>query len=106
MTAPPPIAGGRTAARVRAATFRFGQPAQRIRMIRGQRPGFAFAATLRKHAANADTAQDARIGNIRAEANMQARRTAEKRPPAHGEMEHVNDIYGGLFADGTNPGSA
>ncbi len=75
-------------------------------MIRDSNGAFAAADTIGKRAANSDIATRPRIGNIRAGLNMPARRTAEKRPPAQGEMEHVHDIYGGLFADGTHPGSA
>lgn len=102
---------------VRAATFRFGarQGLRPLcRLTQGANTAFALAV-MRGRAANSDatttTPIDARVRSgrtpdNRAGLNAPARRTAEKRPPRHGEMEHVHDIYGGIFADGTHPGSA
>lgn len=97
------------------ATFRFGdrqglRPPCRLARAKAV---IALLAAMSGRAANTDTdksndarAHPGRTLNIRAGMNKPARRTVEKRPPAHGEMEHVHDIYGGVFADGTHPGSA
>jgi hypothetical protein len=91
---------------LRSATFRFVAP-PRFHLLR--EPTAARQLLKAMQAANANTdAPDApwRTRQTRAGETMPARRTAEKRPPAHGEMEHVHDTYGGVFADRLDPGSA
>ncbi|MBX7198668.1 MAG: hypothetical protein K1X51_04775 [Rhodospirillaceae bacterium] len=99
----------------RAATFRFGEregfrPPCRLAHAKAV---IVLLAAMHDRVANGNTdkrndawAHPGRTLNTRAGISRPARRTAEKRPPAHGEMEHVHDIYGGIFADGTHPGSA
>lgn len=97
---------------IRSATFRFATP-PRFHLLR-EPVARALLKALRPDNANTATAKTDwaaipaawRTGNIRAGDHTPARRTADKRPPHHGEMEHVNDIYGGVFADRLDPGSA
>ena len=102
---------------MRSATFRFVRP-PRFHLLR-KPAACALLKALRPDNANTRTraidTTETRGGatsppwetrSIRASGHTLTRRTAEKRPPAHGEMEHLHDIYGGVFADRPDPGSA
>ena len=111
MQRPPLTARGHKVPRpgIRAATFRFGDRlGQRLRLAltRDSNCAFILVRAMRERTANSDACtQNQQGGNIRA-GFMPVRRMAEKRPPAQGEMEHVHDIHGGIFADGFYPGRA
>ena len=95
---PPPI---------RSATFRFGRP-PRFQLLRAP----AARALLKAMTAtntNTDAAKAKPSWRMRSKSagdTPPPRRTAEKRLPLYGEMEHVHGIYGGIFADGSDSGSA
>ena len=99
----------------RAVTFRFAAPArvavvrlrtkarirwpdvERVRVMLG---GSACAA------ANIDTPMPTKNTTARDVAGKRAPRSAGMRLPYSGEMEQLHDIYGGVLADGSDPGSA
>jgi hypothetical protein len=122
----PPTANGAAKQEppIRSATFRFvrpprfhllRKPAARA-LLKALRPdnantGICNAKMGRTKIGKIETREGAtspswETRTIRAGGHTLTRRTAEKRPPAHGEMEHLHDIYGGVFADRPDPGSA
>jgi hypothetical protein len=120
-TQEPPTRRGRRSlpSPIRSATFRFvapprfhllRKPAARA-LLKALRPDNLNTKTCNTKAGNTKTRGGAtplswETRTIRAGDHTLARRTAEKRPPAHGEMEHLHDISGGIFADGPDPGRA
>lgn len=100
----------------RAVTFRFAGPTTfavvqlRARARTGW-PGAERVRTLLRAgamqiAANNDRLQLTKNTTTRDASRKRAPRTAGTRLPYSGEMEQLHDIYGGVLADGSDPGSA
>jgi hypothetical protein len=119
MSSPSHAEHGTQAARrcVRSATFRFSAPAPfALVRLRGQarlcRSGAERMRTLlggamAAVAANSDRPQPPTKNTItRDAAGKRAARPAGMGLPYSGEMEQVHDIYGGVLADGSDPGRA
>ena len=92
---------------IRSATFRFVVP-PRFHLLRAP-AAHALLKTMTATNTNTDAAKATPSWRIRSKSagdTPPPRRTAEKRLPLYGEMEHVHGIYGGIFADGSDSGSA
>jgi hypothetical protein len=86
-----------------AATFRFAAPA-RFALVRSDaRPEMR---KLVGAAANTDKPQLTKTTTACDATGKRAQRTAGKRLPHFREMEQLHDVYGGVFPDGSDPGSA
>jgi hypothetical protein len=100
----------------RAVTFRFAAPARiavvrlrtqaRIRWPGAERVRMLLGADAVPATANNDTRQPTKNTTTRDTDSKRAPRTAGMRLPYPGEMEQLHDIYGGVLADGSDPGSA